>query len=700
MKPIIVNGHIRRLLTSPKEILNKKDKIMKKDPSAFHKKAEGIEEYMSYDVVLLKVTPKVSAKKELSWECTSSFIKRQVNREAPYVAPFIEKNILFGGYRHSAFSRAFLVLEVEECEGNASEELKKEAVEHVIGMLQNSRRIWAAGEAFWIDSVNEEGKFRYLTEKACSAPEQVYVYGRNDWEAAIATAGQNKKWQITLPCNNLPGFNFKKILNELTFGMVNRLEAAGRTTDAVKPMAQLSTREGQCEAPQVEGLYLRTAAFLMGIYDSRWDGSCYLSSSFAAKWLQDRLGSKYVVDESAARGMTMQARPFMVKGNSSVIPQDYLADILNRRGYEIVLIGRKEATEEEQKAFDQVVWSKGKEGPLAGKLVVLVPSIAKLSLFGIEASKSERGFWTTDNPAVLAYIDFFTDLNGLKETFEVNRRSGLNVLSFCEENDGMVTASTQTIATYAVANWSKTKDLVKELAHEQMFKKARLFHNGSEEVSNRDLADNPNYDDILKKVSPEFLRKYWFPGYKRACDQALKGLSKNFGNLNIDCKGVYCVFVVDAGLDYGLDLLKIDGDKAEVFCKDLDVAEEGMMVRYPKANAFGFSIIKAVGINTMLVRASKQLVDKGIGEDDRQMILDTLRGRLKAQAEGVVMLPASEDFMAKHDGHDFDGDHGQIVTDERVLSIVKNALNVTVHICDDAEYQAAEKEIAAEEELK
>ena len=109
-----------------------------------------------------------------------------------------------------------------------------------------------------------------------------------------------------------------------------------------------------------------------------------------------------------------------------------------------------------------------------------------------------------------------------------------------------------------------------------------------------------------------------------------------------------------------------------------------MLVRFPKANAFGFSIVRPVTVDTIMERAEAA----GISEYEQEL----LRDELEDLAEGIVMLPASQSLMDKHDGHDFDGDHGQLTEDAETVDIVRNKPSMVVHICEDmAAYQEGAK---------
>ena len=100
-----------------------------------------------------------------------------------------------------------------------------------------------------------------------------------------------------------------------------------------------------------------------------------------------------------------------------------------------------------------------------------------------------------------------------------------------------------------------------------------------------------------------------------------------------------------------------------------------MMVRYPKANAFGFSVVQPV--------TTDELINRGREAGASEEHLELLRERLDSTPEGITILPASQSLMDKHDGHDFDGDHVQLATEEEAVSIVDKKDSIIVHICED-----------------
>ena len=61
------------------------------------------------------------------------------------------------------------------------------------------------------------------------------------------------------------------------------------------------------------------------------------------------------------------------------------------------------------------------------------------------------------------------------------------------------------------------------------------------------------------------------------------------------------------------------------------------------------------------------------------------KARVAAIPDGIIVVPADTLLAAKHDGWDFDGDHGNIVVEEKVLEITKNLTSEVVMICENEE---------------
>ena len=490
----------------------------------------------------------------------------------------------------------------------------------------------------------------------------VVVYGDNMKGCMIASNGQIKNRSITFPADNLDGFDFYEILNNLTFGLLDRLTKKIRRTDKAKKVAQLSTRLAQIVAPAVEGKHVDVFAVYMGIYNPLWDGEIYIQSDFAADWIADRIdaiGHSTWVDPRAVLSMTMQCRPYMCKGNASVVRRAYFDMFFRLRGWDVVVLERDKVTEEDQKAFDDAVWSKGKIGPFAGKLVVIVDDMESFRKKGIQV---------------------FTDLNGLKETFDVRRKSGLNVLDVTEEVDGKIRTSTQAGASYLVADYDAYTQLFQELAGDMIqHKEDELMADIGRAPRADEFHEGTDLVQMIVRIAPKFAREAWGPTWKHVLDQACKGLGRKLGRCNVDAAGCYEVLVVDPSIDFGFHTLEFKDGVMQVFCKAMH-EQDGVLKRYPKANAYGVSVAHPVTAEDFERKAK----EAGLSDDQISLLLE----RVNALPDGVILVPASQDAMDKHDGWDYDGDHVQIDLDPRMVEIVKKAVTIIVHIMENDDYKA------------
>ena len=634
-----------RVIKNSRELREMRGEILKKDVRGFAYAPENAPEeegYKAYNVARLVVL------------CSNGEINAHVaptQVPASRYSPFVEGTIapvMCGGFSVERFSRAFINVRFM---GDAEKWAKaKELL---------SGNIFFDGKTYYVETVRE-GVWRDLLKgKDVPAKDEgeVVVYGGASY---IASNGQIKKKEVSFFASNLPGFDSRFMINALTYGLVDQLEGYEREASTPKQVAQLSTRLAQPAAPAVEGKEVRNCAYLMGIYDARWDGQLYLSQDFAHEWVQDRLGERFYVPFKAVKGLTFQCRPHLCKGNASVVTREYMDHFLISHGWEPVVLVRDEVSMRDQMAFNQAVWSKGKEGPFAGKVVFLVDSLEDLKKYGAE---------------------IFTDLNGLKETFDIRYKTGLNVLAMTGEDEefGRKT-STQTFATYISANKevaeSVFEDGVKKLVDKVWHDVAESEGHAPSYVDEFAGRDRANYGQLFSSVVPGFGREIWAPLYRGTVRNALKGLDRDVSNLNVPIEGTQGFLVVDPAIDFGFKSLKFEGNVVEVFCRDIE-GKEGILNRYPAANLFAFSKVIGVTADTLVERA------KEAGLDDEALAL--FESRIRSLADGIIVVPADELLAAKHDGWDFDGDHANIVTNQKVLEITSEFYSEVVKICEDKE---------------
>lgn len=634
-----------RVIKNSRELREMRGEILKKDVRGFAYVPENAPEeegYKAYNVARLVVLYS-------NGEINAHVAPTQV--PASRYSPFVEGTVapaMCGGFSVERFSRAFINVRFM---GDAEKWAK---ARKLLG-----GNIFFDGKTYYVETVREGVWYDLLKGKDVPAKsaDEVVIYGGASY---IASNGQIKKKEVSFFASNLAGFDSRFMINTLTYGLVDQLEGFEREAKTAKQVAQLSTRLAQPAAPAVEGKEVRNCAYLMGIYDARWDGQLYLSQDFACEWVRDRLGERFYVPFKAVKGLTFQCRPHLCKGNASVVTREYMDHFLVSHGWEPVVLVRDEISMRDQMAFNQAVWSKGKEGPFAGNVILLVDSLEDLKKYG---------------------VDIFTDLNGLKETFDIRQKTGLNVLAMTGEDEqcGRKT-STQTFATYISANKEVAEcvfsDGVKKLIDKVWHDVAESEGHAPSYVDEFAGRDRANYGQLFSSVVPGFGREIWAPLYRGAVRNALKGLDRDVSNLNVPIEGTQGVLVVDPAIDFGFESLKFEGNTVEVFCRDIE-GKEGILNRYPAANLFAFSKVVGVTADTLIERA------KEAGLDDTAIKL--FKSRICSLADGIIVVPADELLAAKHDGWDFDGDHANIVVNEKILQITSEFYSEVVKICEDKE---------------
>ena len=650
-----------RKITNPRQLTSKvlRRHILRKDGTAFETFPFGQDADPASVLYNSVIVNTLYVRADAAGIVKAEFmpVSQPAGRLSPYLAPFVAP-IRVNGLTHERFTKALLNVTVDSRTAQiVAPYLKGKIYEHkgryYVVNPSDGREIYDL-----LDGSTYSAK---LLDSQEWISDGIVVYGDNMKGCMIASNGQIKNRSITFPADNLLGFNFYEILNSLTFGLLDRLTKI-RRSDKAKKVAQLSTRLAQIVAPAVEGKRVDVYAVYMGIYNPLWDGEIYIQSDFAAEWLMDRIdhkGHTTWVDPKATLSLTMQCRPYMCKGNGSVVSRKYLDEFFRFRGWDVVVIERSKVDEETQEAFDSAVWSKGKIGPFAGKLVVICDSKDQLRKKGIQC---------------------FTDLNGQKETHDLKRKSGLNVLDTTEEGDGSVKTSTQAGASYLVANHEAYSKLFQELAEGMIQrKKDELMAEVGVAPRADDFHEGTDLVQMIVRIAPDFARNQWGPTWKHVIDQACKGLGRKIGRCNVDTDGCYEVLVTDPSIDFGFHTLEFKDGVMQVFCKAMK-DRDGVLKRYPKANAYGISIAHPVTAEYFAQKAKEaNLTDYQI---------DLLLERVNSLPEGVIIVPASQDAMDKHDGWDYDGDHVQIDLDPRMVEIVKKAVTIIVHIMENDDYKA------------
>ena len=648
---------------------------LKKDVHAFHFVASpDITEYAPTSISKLTLT---------GASCAHSVVQQPVNRETPYVWPTVGDKLLSTGFGeiervvlYENYTPAFINLRVEVAQGDdkavALALLKDGHIYRALG--KGYKELWCVKhpvqekeKEFLLELASGEDVPRDVVFNGKNVKEGVLVYGDKEVGLMTSTNGQVKEGEITLPCNNLAGFDYEAIADKVTFGLWSEIKSMGLEATKAKEVAQLSTRVAQHKAPAVEGIYLGSYAIIMGITDDTRDGLVDLYDEYVAKWLNERCDNRYLVLPTAVRGKAIQCRPFLTKGAGCVRSRAYMEHLLSfwgeKLGYRVETIYQDEVTPEKQMEFNRTVHSKGREGGYKGCIVIVRPSKK----------------WN-DQP-----LHMIADLNGLKTFYKLDRRSGLNVLSTSEvvkNAVGNTKTSTQTIMKLLVADYGEAMDLYEDRFDEEL-KETRESILGEKGMAPRfgDFGDHTNYTQMLSSVAPAFSWKHYRPSYVSGTRKRIsEGLVNKCARLNFRSDGFSGIVQPDYGVDFGMALLRHYGDIVEVFCPFLNRkgVEEALGWRFPTAHPKSKGRIVPISVETILDRALEQ------GATAEQLLI--IEDAFRSCDDSVIIVPALKSVMDMLDGMDFDGDHLVFELDKNKIAISRKEGSLVVHIMENAEF--------------
>lgn len=532
---------------------------------------------------------------------------------------------------------------------------------------------------------DDEGKVR----------EGVLVY--NDLESEnhatlSATAGQKKQYTLSFFCDNLEGFNPRQVHYLMTYGL-SELAATG-SEKSQKDMASGSNRLSQFEAPNTPGIELDTFGVFMGKFGHDYrDGFGFVTDKFVAKLFTSLSGGKYRVLPKAVRGMLLQCRPYLCKLMAETVRTSYLNHFLERNGLgkasgNRVYINRDamkraaagENVEEYRKVQDAFnrACDKDKTSPFWGKLVI------------VHGDNSHRDS-----------IEFMTDINGLKATFDVRLSSTLNILSMSHDThdveDG-ATISQQLLISLLIVNFRKTVKFV--LGSFIRYVKGKMERLDSAEAGHvhADELDDPQYGQLLVKMVPHIATKWYFPLLKTVVDATIEGLVHRAARQSIPTKGCYCKIVTDPAADFGAQILKYNVDGKGLAEVLLPAAErnhisKGIGVKYPKQHFREYLKFRVLTIEEYVARV-RECDD--LTAFEKALLID----KVSHLSAGGIVTPAYELLKNMLAGMDFDGDALIAYLDSDLYDIVADQEPLAVVMDDDDPAAQEVEEEETKEEVK
>lgn len=482
--------------------------------------------------------------------------------------------------------------------------------------------------------------FRSRTNKEVKL-EELKKQGYSLYMAGPFSASEGRKNATTL-YKTESSREFAELVNKLSYGAFSQL--AGRTMtvgDAQKVASRLS--QWKTGMSHTEGCNL-TAAFYIGKWGvddtSHADGKGYLSSRKVAEELSNE---KYEIAESAVEGLLIQNRPFSVcktlskVTNSSYLRQKVLFDV-NHNPDNIIWINREEVTKEIQEEFNKIFLGGGSR--FDGKVVVV---------------KSK------DAPKDLRSIHYYTDLNGLKSSYDLRLDSGLNILAIDKPLKGGVTnTNMQQLETLLMASPEKTKQIMKSVSSD--FNKKALHEAMAFKVKVPAIRDFDNLytAGIISGVAPKFAAQN-----KKllgiAADQAIKRMVKAARGLNYPVPGGSRLVQMDFAADFGARILPpgtcfMPGEKERVV----------FATRNPKMSTGEYLLLK-----NLTKKEVNELINKNGALSKEQKKL--LKREFRLLSESSIVIPAIEDYKDSTGGMDVDGDTLLVVTFRKFSQLIKKA---------------------------
>lgn len=644
--------------------------ILKKDAKAFWAEAPdyvregGLYKQFAVSILRPRILADPNDPAKSYWFVQAGTEQVPVNRETPYLEHLIQDKVVttgIGSYqipvRERRYCEAFIYVEADKDFLDLYEDpifkFDYQGKEVFCRFLPQNGRFQnlLSGTVFNADLVvDESGNLR----------DGVIVYDASRSEdCTVTTPGNLKKRLMKIYACNLAGLDLKSLSNSLKYGMFEELEAQLRVSKAEgaarnKEVAQAAARCSQAFAAAVELGHINAFAIYMGKFKAQdgeeyMDGHSFVDSCFLTEAVNAKIEGEFVVSEEAICGLGVQARPYSCKVFAQSVRQDFMRHFV--QNLEVVYIHRDQITEEIQAEFSRTVFSKGKDGAFAGKLVVVV-----------DTATDEGIRW-----------DFLTDLNGLKAPFNLRAKSALNSLTVSHPIHsvrGNLNTSTQLMQSLYYADFDATVRLVENFTKREVARFEKETSNmENRAVSAADIVNMGNYVQNVGSVNPQFASVY-APIRNKRVDQWSSATVKAVNEVHFKANGIVGQMIPDLAKFFGVNLLQ----HHEVFCSgaERNGLINGVAVKYPKMHMREYSLVNFVSKKEYIKRAGTVMK-----EADFQLFRDMVNHI----HEGWIVTPAYSDFLDKHAGADYDGDKIAIYVSEEITDILGEGQDLTVHIC-------------------
>lgn len=616
----------------------------------------------------------------------------------------------------------------------------------------------ATGRVFetWILDLGLEDKYLNLISGKVASKDNLcdkdgewakdILWYNTDLGYTTTTPGQIKHWEATFPAANLPGFDMASVMTELTYGGIDRVQhlidmgLIDEGNASLKMVAQLSTRWAQWRAAQADVatvntlvLYGGKVAGSIGMDGNPYeygDGEGFATSSFFADACNEALvnqglvlpngAPKYYVLPDAVLEEHYQGRHWMAKEKKRVVDPLYLTRGLDRLiggdKSRILYIYREDGVAKnavKQYLLDTLIHLKEKNEKKKGELSEWQKGLDKLrgELTDQEAIKEWDALAAlpagTQNPYKGKLIvicsndgysiddaDAFSDLNGMKTTFDVTKDSCINMM-LMGHSDGEAHTSGQLAATLMSADTEWALDFFDRKGFEGAETATRKFLNAEGHAPSYEDFTRPtgiNCSDILQTVMPRFIRDHYQPEYRRGVETKLNGIVNDTARLRTGIEGEHEYASPDPSVFLtGKQILKATKTKVECLCKDLGKDVDALAIKYPKMGDHEYMIVHAIGWKEVVLRA----VAHGMKPVDIYLLYLTAT-HLSSGAMNVAACQILAYLLA---GYDNDGDHFMLIKNaEIVVKLLEVFYFQATVISEDDETEIAPKQSTKEED--
>ena len=563
------------------------------------------------------------------------------------------------------------------------------------------------------------GEVRFKSSGVCnedgSWKEDILWYNTEGLGYTTTTPSQIKRRGAMFPAANLPGFDIASVMTELTYGGIDRVQhlidmgLIDGENASLKMVAQLSTRWAQWRAAQADVANVNTLVLYGGKIKGSigMDGEPYeyangegfVTSTFFADACNNALMNqgyvlrngcpKYYIFRDAVVEEHYQGRHWMAKEKKRVVDPLYLIRGMDRliggdksrilyiyrddgvannavKQYLLdTLIHLKEKDEKEKGELSE--WQKGLD-ELRGELtdpeaIKEWEALAALPA-GVDNPYKEKLIVIAPNDGyTINDVDAFSDLNGMKTTFDVTRESSINMM-LMGHSDGEAHTSGQLATTLMSADTEWALDFFDRQGAAEVKKVKERFLNAEPHApSYEDFTRESgiHFGDIIQKMMPWFIRDHYQPEFRRGVETELNSIVKNAARLRTGIEGEYEYASPDPSVFLtGKQLLKATKTKVECLCKDLGAGNDALAIKYPKMGDHAYMIVHAIDWKEIVLRA----VAHGIKAVDIYLLYLTAT-HLSSGAMNVAACQILTFLLAKYDN---DGDHFVLIKNTEIVA--------------------------------